>query len=88
MEDLAGFEKRRADGGMCSIWTFLLAGIEAIRMYRVNPYLVIGGQSFPTWATPIAALILTMVLWPSTSALGHLSGLVVGYICMSSLPRR
>ncbi|SPQ25831.1 bc48dce1-70fc-44d4-9c6d-90a401e8039b [Thermothielavioides terrestris] len=55
-----------------SIWAFLLAAIEAVRMHRVHPYFVIAGQSFPVWATPLAALVVTMVLWPKTSGLGLL----------------
>ncbi|KAK3305541.1 Gaa1-like protein [Chaetomium strumarium] len=64
-----------------SIWFFLLAGIEAIRTYRVNPRLVIAGQSIPTWTTPLVILLAIAVLVPRSSAFGHLCGLAVGYIC-------
>ncbi|KAK3906247.1 rhomboid protein 2 [Staphylotrichum tortipilum] len=63
-----------------SIWGFLLLGVEAIRHSRSTPYLVINGQqTIPTWAVPIALLLVVAVLMPGSSALGHLCGLGVGY---------
>ncbi|KAK0724812.1 rhomboid protein 2 [Lasiosphaeris hirsuta] len=64
-----------------SMWVFLLLGIEAIRTYRVNPYFVISTYNIPTWTSPLALLVVIAALVPSSSFLGHLSGLVVGYIC-------
>ncbi|KAK1753514.1 rhomboid protein 2 [Echria macrotheca] len=64
-----------------SIWVFLLLGIEAIRTYKMNPYLVVGTHNIPTWTTPIALLLCVAALVPSSSFLGHLSGLAVGYFC-------
>ncbi|GAB1317255.1 Glycosyl phosphatidyl inositol protein transamidase complex subunit [Madurella fahalii] len=64
-----------------SMWVFLLLGMEAIRTYKVNPYLVIGTHNIPTWTTPIALLLCVAALVPSSSFLGHLAGLVVGYVC-------
>lgn len=64
------------------MWVFLLLGMEAIRTYKVNPYLVVGTHNIPTWTTPIALLLCVAALVPSSSFLGHLAGLVVGYICM------
>ncbi|KAK3376016.1 GPI transamidase-like protein [Lasiosphaeria ovina] len=64
-----------------SMWVFLLLGMEAIRTYKVNPYLVVATHNIPTWTTPIALLLCVAALVPSSSFLGHLSGLVVGYVC-------
>jgi len=64
------------------MWIFLLLGIEAIRTYKMNPYLVVGTHNIPTWTTPIAMLLCVAALVPSSSFIGHLSGLAVGYFCM------
>ncbi|KAK0610452.1 hypothetical protein B0T17DRAFT_114040 [Bombardia bombarda] len=64
-----------------SMWVFLLLGMEAIRTYRVNPSLVIGTWNIPTWTTPIVMVLCVAALVPSSSLLGHFSGLVVGYVC-------
>lgn len=62
-----------------SMWVFVLLGIEAIRTNKLNPKFIIGTWSIPTWTTPIAILLATAALFPSSSILGHLCGLVVGY---------
>lgn len=68
------------------MWVFLLLGIEAIRQYRLNPYLVIGTHHIPTWTSPLV-LILAVALIPNTSLLGHLCGVGMGYICAYTLSR-
>lgn len=68
------------------MWVFLLLGMEAIRTYKVNPYLVVGTHNIPTWTTPIALLLCVAALVPSSSFLGHVAGLLVGYICTSPSP--
>jgi hypothetical protein len=70
-----------------SIWGFLLIGSEAIRRHKISPYLVIREQpTIPTWTVPIALLLVAAVLMPSSSVLGHVCGLGVGYICMPPTP--
>ncbi|KAH8887060.1 rhomboid family protein [Thozetella sp. PMI_491] len=64
-----------------SIWVFLLLGIEAMRTYKANPHFVLAGYSIPTWVSPLAIVLFVAALVPSTSFLGHLCGLAVGYIC-------
>ncbi|KAK0750457.1 Gaa1-like protein [Schizothecium vesticola] len=64
-----------------SIWVFLLLGIEAMKAYRANPSFKVGPYSIPTWTSPIGILLAMAALVPSSSFLGHLSGLVVGYLC-------
>lgn len=64
-----------------SIWVFLLLGMEAIRTYRVNPHIIIGTYHIPTWTTPLLLMFVVAALLPSTSLLGHLCGVAVGYIC-------
>ncbi|KAJ6788907.1 hypothetical protein PWT90_00118 [Aphanocladium album] len=63
-----------------SIWVFLLLGMEAIRTYRSNPHLVIATHHIPTWTTPLLLAFVVAALVPSSSLLGHLCGLGVGYI--------
>lgn len=56
--------------------------MEAVQQNRVTPYLVIQGQNIiPTWTTPIAALFIAALVMPGSSLLGHLCGMVVGYLC-------
>lgn len=68
-----------------SMWVFLLLGMEAIRTYRTNPYLIIGTHHIPTWTTPLLMIFVVAVLIPRTSFLGHLCGVAVGYLGMSPL---
>jgi hypothetical protein len=53
--------------------------MEAIKTYKTNPYLVIGTHHIPTWTTPLLMVFVIAVLMPSTSLLGHLCGIAVGY---------
>ncbi|KAG9251686.1 rhomboid family protein [Emericellopsis atlantica] len=63
-----------------SMWVFLLLGMEAIRTFKSNPYLVIGTHHIPTWTTPLMLIFAVAVLMPGTSLLGHLCGVAMGYI--------
>ncbi|KAF4121599.1 Rhomboid protein 2, partial [Geosmithia morbida] len=63
-----------------SIWVFLLLGMEAIRTFKSNPYLVIATHHIPTWITPLLMIFVVAVLMPGTSLLGHLCGVTVGYV--------
>lgn len=65
-----------------SMWVFLLLGIEAVRTYKQNPYLIIGTHHIPTWTTPLLLILVVAALIPNTSLLGHLCGVGVGYIGM------
>ncbi|KAK3486523.1 rhomboid protein 2 [Neurospora hispaniola] len=62
-----------------SMWVFLLLGMEAIRTYKTNPYFTISTYNIPTWITPLLLVVVTAALLPSSSFLGHLAGLLVGY---------
>lgn len=64
-----------------SVWFFLLLGAEAMRTYRTNPHFTIATYNIPTWTTPLILAVVIAALVPSTSLLGHLSGLIVGYVC-------
>ncbi|KAK4187828.1 putative rhomboid protein 2 [Podospora australis] len=79
-----GVEKFLVGGNVsvmgASMWVFVLLGMEAMRTSKHNPKFVIGTWSIPTWTTPIAILLATAALVPSSSFLGHLCGLVVGYV--------
>ncbi|KAI1412697.1 hypothetical protein F5Y13DRAFT_162510 [Hypoxylon sp. FL1857] len=63
-----------------SIWVFLLLGVEAIRTFKTNPYLVIGTHHVPTWTTPLVLVLVIEALIPSTSFVGHLCGVGTGYL--------
>ncbi|OLN87702.1 Rhomboid protein 2 [Colletotrichum chlorophyti] len=63
-----------------SIWIFLLLGVEAIRTWKTNPYLTIATYSIPTWTTPLVLALVTTALVPGVSLLGHLCGVLVGYL--------
>lgn len=54
-------------------------GMEAIRTFKTNPYLVIGTHHIPTWTTPLLLIFAVAVLMPGTSLLGHLCGVAMGY---------
>ncbi|KAK7700518.1 putative rhomboid protease [Diaporthe eres] len=64
-----------------SVWFFLLLGAEAMRTYRTNPHFTIATYNIPTWATPLILVLIIAALVPSTSLLGHVAGLAVGYVC-------
>ncbi|GKT63745.1 rhomboid protein 2 [Colletotrichum tofieldiae] len=64
-----------------SIWVFLLLGMEAIRTYKTNPQLTIATYSIPTWTMPLILILVVTALVPGTSLLGHLCGVLVGYLC-------
>ncbi|KAI0016362.1 Gaa1-like protein [Xylariomycetidae sp. FL0641] len=63
-----------------SIWVFLLLGMEAIRTYKSNPYLVVGTHQVPTWITPMVMILIVKALMPSSSLMGHLCGVGTGYL--------
>jgi len=63
-----------------SIWVFLLLGVEAVKTYRSNPYLDISSYKIPTWISPLVLILVTAVLVPNTSLLGHLCGVTIGYL--------
>lgn len=64
-----------------SIWVFLLLGMEGVRTYKTNPYLVIGTHHVPTWTTPLLMVLVVEALIPGTSFIGHLCGVGTGYLC-------
>jgi GPI-anchor transamidase subunit GAA1 len=64
-----------------SVWVFLLLGLEAIKMYRTNPYFMLGTTKIPTWTTPLLLVLFVTFFVPDTSLLGHLCGLSIGYLC-------
>ncbi|KAI2634559.1 rhomboid family protein [Xylaria nigripes] len=63
-----------------SLWVFLLLGMEGVRTYKTNPYIVIGTHHVPTWTTPLIMVLVVEALIPGTSFLGHLCGVATGYL--------
>ena len=41
----------------------------------------ISSAKIPTWITPLALIVVTSVLIPNTSFLGHICAVTVGYLC-------
>jgi GPI-anchor transamidase subunit GAA1 len=64
-----------------SIWIFMLLAAESIKTWKQNPYLTVADVKIPTWIWPIVLCIVTSILIPGTSFLGHVCGLVTGYAC-------
>lgn len=64
---------------MQSIWVFLLISVEAMKMYRANPYFSLGTHKIPTWTWPVVFIFLVSFLMPNTSLIGHLCGALIGY---------
>ncbi|KKY19907.1 putative rhomboid protein 2 [Phaeomoniella chlamydospora] len=62
-----------------SLWVFLLLSIEAIKVYRANPFFSLGDWKIPTWTSPLILILLIYIFIPGTSLLGHLCGCAVGY---------
>lgn len=49
---------------------------------------VLGVAEVPMWASPFASLVLTSVIVPRASFLGHLAGIVSGFaVCSTSSTR-
>ncbi|RPA76922.1 rhomboid-domain-containing protein [Ascobolus immersus RN42] len=63
-----------------SAWVFTLISAEAVETWRVRPTVDLLGRKIPTWATPLGMCLLIAVLMPGTSFVGHLCGIVVGYL--------
>lgn len=53
-----------------------------MRLARANPTFALGPYPIPTWTTPLITAAVLRVLVPgTTSLLGHLCALAVGYGC-------
>jgi hypothetical protein len=47
---------------------------------RTNPRPSIGPYKIPTWTTPLILALVTSILIPHVSLLGHLCGAAIGYL--------
>lgn len=63
----------------------MFLAVEAVKTYRTNPHFQLGTIQIPTWITPLVLVFFTTFLVPNTSFLGHLCGLAVGYLCLSTI---
>ncbi|ODQ56424.1 hypothetical protein SAICODRAFT_4604 [Saitoella complicata NRRL Y-17804] len=61
-------------------WVFTLLAIEAVQNAAIRPQITGYGFSIPTQSTPFLILIVTWIIIPSSSFLGHVGGLLVGYL--------
>ncbi|KAF2008186.1 rhomboid protein 2 [Amniculicola lignicola CBS 123094] len=66
-----------------SIWVFLLLSSEALKTQKSNPNFSIGPYKIPTWTTPLILIVLTSILVPDVSLIGHLCGAGIGYLWAS-----
>lgn len=41
----------------------------------------IAGYLIPTWISPLVLIVVSSVLLPNTSFLGHMCAVTVGYLC-------
>jgi hypothetical protein len=63
-----------------SVWVFLLLASESIKTSKTNPNFSIGPYKIPTWTTPLILILLTSILIPNVSLVGHLCGAAIGYL--------
>ncbi|KZF22980.1 hypothetical protein L228DRAFT_247412 [Xylona heveae TC161] len=63
-----------------SVWVFVLLAAEAIKTYKTNPHFSIGPYKIPTWSTPLILTLVINFLVPSSSFLGHICAIAVGYL--------
>ena len=53
----------------------------------VAGFSIVGLTQVPMWLAPFAALALTSVIVPRASFVGHLSGILVGYMVCLPFPK-
>ena len=61
-------------------YLFLLSHAPSKATSKLNRNTSIGPYKIPTWTTPLILVLITSVLIPHVSFLGHLSGAAVGYL--------
>jgi len=60
-------------------WVFILLTVETVRQQHALSHLNIYGLNIPTWSVPFILLVVTSVLVPSSSIIGHLAHIAVGF---------
>ncbi|KAH6872635.1 rhomboid protein 2 [Alternaria rosae] len=66
-----------------SVWVFLLLSAEVMKTHKANPYFSVGPYKIPTWTMPLILIVLTSILVPYVSLVGHLCGAGLGYLWAS-----
>ncbi len=82
-----------------SVWVFLLLSAEVMKQHKTNPNFryarsrpaletlltlySVGPYKIPTWTTPLILVIVTSILVPNVSFIGHLCGAGIGYLWAS-----
>lgn len=62
-----------------------ISGVSWSEVYRSEAdFYRVAGTKIPTWITPLVLIVVTSVLIPNTSFLGHMCAVTVGYLCKSS----
>ncbi|KAL5113616.1 putative rhomboid protease [Pleosporales sp. CAS-2024a] len=66
-----------------SIWFFLLLSAEVMKTHKTNPSFNVGPYKIPTWSTPLILVVVTSMIVPNVSLIGHLCGAGIGYLWAS-----
>ncbi|KAJ4384448.1 putative rhomboid protease [Didymella sp. IMI 355093] len=66
-----------------SVWVFLLLSAEVMKQHKTSPTIAIGPYKIPTWSTPLILVLVTSILVPNVSFIGHLCGAGIGYLWAS-----
>lgn len=62
-------------------WVFTWLAYFAWKQHEVHPKITLAGRiPMLTWATPLIPLVLSAIIFPGSSLLGHVLGLLIGYI--------
>ncbi|KAI5291800.1 putative rhomboid protease [Ascosphaera aggregata] len=72
--------KRDAGVVGASVWVFLLFASEVIKTWKSHPHFALGTYHIPTWTTPLIACVLVSIFISNVSFLGHIAGILVGYL--------
>jgi membrane associated rhomboid family serine protease len=62
-----------------SMWIFILLSSRFVHMAQATPHITLITYNIPTLAIPLLFVLLTAILVPHTSLLGHVLGVATGY---------
>lgn len=54
-----------------------------MKQHKTTPSLALGPYKVPTWTTPLMLVVVTSILVPGVSLIGHLCGAGIGYLWAS-----
>jgi membrane associated rhomboid family serine protease len=62
-----------------SLWVFILLSARFVHMAQATPHITLITYKIPTIIIPLLLVLITAILIPHTSLLGHLLGVATGY---------